>query len=72
MKLILKCSNLKIEDIKSITYKKDILYLKTHEKTFQYRISKMIGSYLVVTDTGLEIVDYAPLDEPYIKREKEI
>ena len=32
----------------------------------------MVGSYLVIMDTGLEIVDYAPIDEPYIKREEEI
>lgn len=72
MKIIIKCTNIKFEDIISVKYINDSLILKTHTKTLIYKISKMVGSYLVIMDTGLEIVDYAPIDEPYIKREEEI
>lgn len=72
MKIILKLSHIKKEDIISLKYKSNLLILKTDTQTLTYEIQKTTGSYLVITDTGVEIVDYAPINEPHIKREEEI
>jgi hypothetical protein len=55
MKVVLKCSNLKYEDIKNIEYAENKIFLYcTDGKIFKYDIVKKIGTYIVITDEDLE------------------
>ncbi|WUR03363.1 uncharacterized protein VNE69_04185 [Vairimorpha necatrix] len=54
MKVLLKCSKLKYEDIKKIEYVDSKVKIYTVDRILEYSIRQKCGTYIVITDDNIE------------------
>lgn len=57
MKVVLRCSHLEYENIKNLEYIDNIITIHCVDgRVFKYNITKKIGSYIIITDDGIEYI----------------
>lgn len=54
MKVLVKCKNLKYEDISKIEYVNKKVLIYTKDKILEYSIKNKLGTYLCISEDGIE------------------
>lgn len=59
MKVLVKCKNIKMEDIKNIEYKNDKILIHLENKILNYIVKPKLGTYVIISEDG---VDYFQME----------